>query len=63
MKDGSLLRTGAIMVGPFWPDKVRVLSASENNYSIRIEAVSVTTRQYFDQTLPLQQFRDLVREA
>ena len=59
--DGSLPGDGTILIGPFWPEKVRVLKATENNGSVRIEAVGVTSRQYFDQTLPLQQFLNQVK--
>ena len=62
MADGGLPQNGTILIGPFWPEKVRVLNAVENNGSVRIEAVGVTTRQYFDQTLTLQQFRKDVQE-
>jgi hypothetical protein len=42
---------------------VRILSASLNGNSIRIRAVGVVDSRYSDQTLTVEQFRDLVSEV
>jgi superfamily II DNA or RNA helicase len=41
---------------------VQVLYATQNGPTIRIQAVGTHQRQYYDQTIPLDQFHALVRE-
>lgn len=61
-KQSSLPENGTILTGPFWPGPVRVLSASVNGSSIRIETVGVADSHYSDRTLSLDQFQSWVTE-
>ncbi len=51
-----------ILTGPFWPGPVRVLRTQQSNQSVRIEAVGVADSQYYDRTIPLDQFQAKVTE-
>ncbi len=57
-----LPQPGAVLTGPFWSGNVRVLRASLNGPSVRIEAVGAADGRYYDLTLTLDQFRAQVRE-
>jgi superfamily II DNA or RNA helicase len=48
----SQIKTGNILKGPFWPEKVRILSVRNlNNNQIKIEAVGVETSTFYNPIL------------
>ena len=50
------LPMGTIIEGPFWPEPLRVLNASDLGASVRIEAVGTGTGHHYDQVIPREQF-------
>ncbi len=46
----------SILLGPFWPEPVRVLSAQVRNQRIEIYAVGLQTERYFSDLLDLAEF-------
>lgn len=52
----------AVLVGPFWPSAVRVIKATASGDSVRVQAVSVETGEYFDRLLTRAQFESQVEE-
>ena len=52
----------AVLVGPFWPSAVRVIKATASGDSVRVQAVSVETGEYFDRLLTRAQVESQVEE-
>ena len=50
------LQMDTIIEGPFWPEPLRVLNVGDLGSSVRIQAVGTETTQYYDQTIPREQF-------
>ena len=59
----SSLTPDTVIEGPFWPGPVRVIRASEQGTTVRIEAVGVVDSQYYDRTIPADQLRAQVSEV
>ena len=57
------LTPDTVIEGPFWPGPVRVIRASEQGTTVRIEAVGVVDSQYYDRTIPADQLRAQVSEV
>ncbi len=58
----TLPQSGAILHGPFWNGPVRVLRAERSGDWVRLEAVGVTDKQYYDLSLTMAQLANEVRE-
>ena len=52
-----------IIEGPFWPGPVRVLRVRIYGAAAQVEAVGVVDSQYYDRTIPVDQFTALVHEV
>lgn len=53
---------GTILAGPFWSGPVRVLYASSDGHSIRLQVVGVIDGKFYDRTLTREQYHTLVKE-
>lgn len=53
----------AVLAGPFWPCAVKVIRASLNGTSVRVQAEGTTDGQYYDRILSVEQFSTQVREV
>ena len=57
------LTPDTIIEGPFWPVPVRILRLRSHGLAVQIEAVGIVDSQYYDRTIPTEQFDALVREV
>ena len=57
------LKPDAVIEGPFWPGPVRVLRMRVQDATVQIEAVGLVDSQYYDRTIQVEQFDELVREV
>ena len=55
--------SGTILEGPFWPEPVRVLRFRSVGEAVQLEAVGVIGNQYFNQTIPAEEFAAQVQTA
>lgn len=51
------IKQGHILEGPFWPEKVRVVSVKTMGEKVLIEAVGVETRQFYNPILSMEELR------
>lgn len=61
--DLRLPESDAVITGPFWNGPVRVLAASLNGNSVRLQVVGVVDSVFSDRVLTVDQFRTLVSEV
>ena len=57
------LQPDTVIEGPFWSGPVRVIRASQNGSTLRIEAVGVVDSHYYDRTIPVDQANALIQEV
>lgn len=51
---------GTVVVGPFWPEPVSVLTLDQRGQVVAIQAVGVETHKFYEQVIPRDQFDNQV---